>query len=141
MAAWAIEQYPIDAVVAAGIREADHLARLYALRPAALQPLQQAANGKWAPSTADMAPDAMTTVASVLYVLREAMGLATAMKQAVALGGDTDTTAAIVGGILGCQLQDVTADIPWLPRVLLPESALIEATATGLQNLRQSLCP
>ena len=57
------------------------------------------------------------------------------------LGGDTDTTAAIVGGILGCQLQDVTADIPWLPRVLLPESALIEATATGLQNLRQSLCP
>ena len=88
-----------------------------------------------------MAPDAMTTVASVLYVLREAMSLATAMKQAVALGGDTDTTAAIVGGILGCQLQDVTADIPWLPRVLLPESALIEATATGLQNLRQSLCP
>jgi ADP-ribosyl-[dinitrogen reductase] hydrolase len=57
------------------------------------------------------------------------------------LGGDTDTTAAIVGGILGCQLQDVTADIPWLPRVLLPESALIEATATGLQDLRQSLCP
>ena len=33
-----------------------------------------------------MAPDAMTTVASVLYVLREAMSLATAMKQAVALG-------------------------------------------------------
>jgi ADP-ribosyl-[dinitrogen reductase] hydrolase len=141
MAAWAIEQYPIATVVAAGIREADHLARLYALRPAALQPLQQAASGEWAPSTAEMAPDAMTTVASVLYVLREATSLATAMKQAVALGGDTDTTAAIVGGILGCQLQDVTADIPWLPRVLLPESALIEATATGLQDLRQSLCP
>jgi len=141
MAAWAIEQYPIDTVVAAGIREADHLARLYALRPAALQLLQQAASGEWAPSTAEMAPDAMTTVASVLYVLREAMSVAAAMKQAVALGGDTDTTAAIVGGILGCQLQDVTADIPWLPRVLLPESALIEATATGLQELRQSLCP
>jgi hypothetical protein len=141
MAAWAIEQYPIDAVVAAAIREADHLARLYELRPAALQPLQQAASGEWAPSTAEMAPDAMTTVASVLYVLREAMSLATAMKQAVALGGDTDTAAAIVGGILGCQLLDVTADIPWLPRVLLPESALIEATATGLQDLRQSLCP
>jgi ADP-ribosylglycohydrolase/Transposase, Mutator family len=90
---------------------------------------------------AEMAPDAMTTVASVLYVLREAMSLATAMKQAVALGGDTDTTAAIVGGILGCQLQDVTADIPWLPRVLLPESALIEATVVGLHDLRQSLCP
>jgi ADP-ribosyl-[dinitrogen reductase] hydrolase len=141
MAAWAIEQLPIDAVVAAGVREADHLAQLYALHPAALQPLQQAASGDWAPPTAEMAPDAMTTVASVLHVLREATSLATAMKQAVALGGDTDTTAAIVGGILGCQLQDATADIPWLPRVLLPESALIDATVTGLHDLRQSLCP
>src|SRR5215211_5959539 len=141
MAAWAIEQYPIATVVAAGIREADHLVRLYSLRPAALQPLQQAASGEWAPSTAEMAPDAMTTVASVLYVLREAASLVTAMKHAVAMGGDTDTTAAIVGGILGCQLQDVTADIPWLPRVLLPEPALIEATATGLYDLRRSVRP
>ena len=141
MAAWPSSSIRFKAVVTAGVREADHLARRYALRPATLQPLQQAASGDWTPSTAAMAPDAMTTVASVLYVLREAMSLATAMKQAVALGGDTDTTAAIVGGILGCQLQDVTADIPWLPRVLLPESALIEATATGLQDLRQSLCP
>ena len=65
-----------------------------------------------------MAADAISTIATVLYVSREATSLATAMKQAVALGGDTDTTAAIVGGILGCQLQDVTADIPWLPSVL-----------------------
>jgi ADP-ribosylglycohydrolase len=141
IAAWAIEQHPIDAVVAAGIREADHLARLYALRPAALQPLQQAASGEWTPSTAEMAPDAMTTVASVVYVLRGAMSLATGMKQAVALGGDTDTAAALVGGILGCQSQDVTADIPWLPRVLLPDSAPIEAAASGLHDLRQSLPP
>jgi ADP-ribosylglycohydrolase len=67
----------------------------------------------------------------VLYVLREARSLVTAMKSAVAMGGDTDTTAAIVGGILGCQLQDVTADILWLPRVVLPESAVTEATVTG----------
>jgi ADP-ribosyl-[dinitrogen reductase] hydrolase len=139
MAAWAIEQRPIDAVVAAGVREADHLARLYALRPATLQPLQQAASGDWAPSTAEMAADAIATIATVLYISREATSLATAMKQAVALGGDTDTAAALVGGILGCQSQDVIADIPWLPRVLLPESALIEATVTGLHELRQSL--
>jgi ADP-ribosyl-[dinitrogen reductase] hydrolase len=139
VAAWAIEQHPIDAVVAAGVREADHLARLYGLRPTVLQTLQQAASGDWAPSTADMAPDAVSTVASVLYVSREATSLATAMKDAVALGGDTDTAAALVGGILGCQSKDVTADIPWLPGVLLPESALIEATVTGLRDLRRSL--
>jgi hypothetical protein len=35
MAAWAIEQHPIEALVTAGLREADHLAKLYALDPAA----------------------------------------------------------------------------------------------------------
>ena len=88
---------------------------------------------------AEPTPDAIPTVACVLHVLREATSLATAMKQAVALGGDTDTTAAIVGGLLGCQSQNITADIPWLPRVVLPDSALIEASALGLHALRQSL--
>jgi ADP-ribosyl-[dinitrogen reductase] hydrolase len=88
-----------------------------------------------------MAPDSVSTVASVLYLSREATSLATAMKDAVALGGETDTAAALVGGILGCQSKDVTADIPWLPGVLLPESALIQATVSGLHDLRQSLLP
>jgi ADP-ribosylglycohydrolase len=66
-------------------------------------------------------------VASVLHVLREAKDLATALKHAVALGGDTDTTAAIVGGILGCQLEDVESQIPWISRVGMPDARLIEA--------------
>jgi ADP-ribosyl-[dinitrogen reductase] hydrolase len=117
------------------------MARLYALPPAALQPLKQAASGAWTPSVAETTPDAIPTVACVLLVLRKATSLATAMKQAVALGGDTDTAAAIVGGLLGCQSQDVIADIPWLPRVALPDPALIEATAIGLHALRPSLPP
>jgi ADP-ribosylglycohydrolase len=141
MAAWAVEQHPVDVVVAAGVREAEHLARRYALRPAVLRPLQQAAGGNWMPSTAEMAADAVTTVASVLHVLREATGLATAMKHAVAMGGDTDTASAMVGGLLGCQSGNVEAEIPWLPRVALPDSGLIEATATGLRELRRAFCP
>jgi ADP-ribosyl-[dinitrogen reductase] hydrolase len=78
-------------------------------------------------------------VASVLHVLREARDLATAMKRAVALGGDTDTTAAIVGGILGCQLEDAESQIPWLSNVGMPDARLIEATAAGLYELRRSL--
>jgi ADP-ribosyl-[dinitrogen reductase] hydrolase len=85
-----------------------------------------------------MAADAVTTLASVLHVLREATSLAMAMKRAVALGGDTDTAAAIVGGLLGCQSQNVEAEIPWLPRVTLPDSNLIEATAIGLHDLRRA---
>jgi ADP-ribosyl-[dinitrogen reductase] hydrolase len=138
MAAWAIEQHPIDAVVAAGLREAEDAARQYALDPATLQPLRRAASGDWPPNTAEPTLDALATVASVLYVLREAKDLATAMKHAVSLGGDTDTTAAIVGGILGCQLEDVEGQIPWISRVGMPDARLIEAAAAGLYELRRS---
>jgi ADP-ribosyl-[dinitrogen reductase] hydrolase len=139
MAAWAIERHPIDAVVAVGLREAEEVARQHALPPAALQPLRRAISGDWPPNTARPTLDALATMASVLHVLREAKGLATAMKHAVALGGDTDTTAAIVGGILGCQLEDVESQIPWLPSVAMPDASLIEAAATGLYELRRSL--
>jgi ADP-ribosyl-[dinitrogen reductase] hydrolase len=138
MAAWAIEQHPVDAVVAAGLRDAEDAARQYALDPATLQPLRRAASGDWPPNTAEPTLDALATVASVLYVLREAKDLATAMKHAVSLGGDTDTTAAIVGGILGCQLEDVEGQIPWISRVGMPDARLIEAAAAGLYELRRS---
>jgi len=138
MAAWAIEQHSVDAVIAAGLREAEDLAQQHALHPATLQPLRQAIKGDWPPNTAGPTLDAFTTVASVLRILREANGLATAMKHAVALGGDTDTTAAIVGGILGCQLEDAQSQIPWLSNVGMPDTSLIEATAAGLYELRRT---
>jgi ADP-ribosyl-[dinitrogen reductase] hydrolase len=114
------------------------VAQQHAFHPATLEPLRRATNGDWAPNTAGPTLDALTTVASVLHVLREARGLATAMKHAVALGGDTDTTAAIVGGILGCQLEDVGSQIPWLPSVGMPDAGQIEATAAGLYELRRT---
>jgi ADP-ribosyl-[dinitrogen reductase] hydrolase len=138
MAAWAIEQHPIEAVIAAGLREADDLAEQYGLGPATLQPLRQAANGNWGPYKPGMPLDAVATLASVLHVLREPTSLANAMKRAVALGGDTDTTAAIVGGILGCRLEDVDHAIPWLSKVVLPRAEIVEATAAGLCELRGS---
>jgi ADP-ribosyl-[dinitrogen reductase] hydrolase len=86
-----------------------------------------------------MALDAVATVASVILVLRESRGLATAMKRAVSLGGDTDTAAAIVGGILGSQAGDVVGEIPWLSSVILPEAEIVEATAARLCGLRRSI--
>jgi hypothetical protein len=138
MAAWAIEQHPMDAVVAAGLGEADHLVRRYALPPGALAPIRQAASGEWVPE-AGRPSEAVGTLASVLHVLRGATGLGAAMKEAVGLGGDTDTAAAIVGGILGCQREDVESEISWLSRVRLPRADELEATATGLYELRRSL--
>jgi ADP-ribosylglycohydrolase len=137
MAAWAIEQHPIQAVVTAGLREADHLAELYALGPAILRPLRQAADGDWGPHEPGRPLDAVATLGSVLHVLQEATELELAMKSAVALGGDTDTTAAMVGGILGCRLEDVEREIRWLSRVALPKPEMVEATAAGLYELRR----
>jgi ADP-ribosyl-[dinitrogen reductase] hydrolase len=117
MAAWAIEQHPIDTVVAAGLDEAERMTGWYGLLPGTMQPIRQGANGAWGPYRPGMALDAVATVASVMLVLRESRGLATAMKHAVALGGDTDTAAAIVGGILGSQAQDVEGEVPWLSSV------------------------
>jgi ADP-ribosyl-[dinitrogen reductase] hydrolase len=139
MAAWAVERWPVDAVVAGGLNEAEHMAEWYGLHRDTMQPLRQGASGAWQPYRAGMALDAVATVASVMQVLRESQGLATAMKYAVSLGGDTDTVAAIVGGILGCQSEDVEREIPWLSRVTLPEPELIEAVAIGLDRLRRSL--
>jgi ADP-ribosylglycohydrolase len=141
MAAWAIEKHPIEAVVTAGLREADHLAKLYALGPAILKPLHQAANGDWGPYRPGGRLNAVATVASILYVLREAPSLATAMKCAVALGGDTDTAAAIVGGILGCRLEDIGNAIPWLSKVVLPKAEVAEGIAVSLYGLRRSRQP
>jgi ADP-ribosyl-[dinitrogen reductase] hydrolase len=139
MASCALERWPINAVVKAGLDEAQHMAGWYGLHPDTMQPIRQGASGAWEPYRAGMALDAVATVASVMQVLRESQGLATAMKHAVSLGGDTDTVAAIVGGILGCQSEDVKREIPWLSRVSLPEPGLIEAVAIGLDRLRRSL--
>jgi ADP-ribosyl-[dinitrogen reductase] hydrolase len=138
MAAWAIEQYPIDAVVAAGLREAEHLTRQYAIDSAVMRRLREAALCNWEPPKEGVILDAVATVATVLHVLQQATGLASAMKQAVALGGDTDTAAAIVGGILGSQVDNVEGEIPWLTAVVLPDPDIVEATAAGLCGLRRS---
>jgi ADP-ribosylglycohydrolase len=138
MAAWAIEQHPVDAVVAAGLDEAERMTGWYGLHSGIMQPLRQGASGAWGPYRAGMALDAVATVASVMLVLRESSGLAEAMKRAVSLGGDTDTAAAIVGGILGSRAGDVEGEISWLSSVILPEPAIVEATAARLCGLRGS---
>ena len=141
MAAWAIERHPIRAVINAGLREAEDLAGLLGVPAAAVRPLRQAADGTWLPPAAGTALDAVATMAVVVHVLRGARSPAQAMKHAVGLGGDTDTAAAIIGGILGCQSATVEREIPWLSKVALPDSESIEAVAIGLYRLRRLLRP
>ena len=55
---------------------------------------------------------------------------------AVSLGGDTDTVAAITGGILGCRSAKVR--IGWLDRVILPDAAALDRLADGLHEVRRA---
>jgi ADP-ribosylglycohydrolase/tetratricopeptide (TPR) repeat protein len=88
----------------------------------------------WELSPGGVSLDVMDTLGAVLHVVGLHAEPASAMRYAVSLGGDTDTVAAIVGGILSCR-QDAV-DIPWMPQVALPSS--LDTLAQGLRALRQA---
>jgi ADP-ribosylglycohydrolase len=81
--------------------------------------------------------DAADTLAAVVHVLatcgEDADG---AMRYAVGLGGDTDTVAAITGGILGC--RDVRVEIEWLDRAKVPDATELDRLAEGLREMRRA---
>jgi ADP-ribosyl-[dinitrogen reductase] hydrolase len=58
---------------------------------------------------------------------------------AVQLGGDPDTVAALVGGLMGSKLtaEQVRAELPWHRLVALPEpESAIAETAAALATTR-----
>ncbi|MCV7416978.1 ADP-ribosylglycohydrolase family protein [Mycolicibacterium litorale] len=106
-----------------------------------LTPVRRADEGGWWPHRNGVTLHALDTAAAVVGVVRHALDrrltLADALRHAVSLGGDTDTVAAIVGGILGGRERD-TPDIPWLARVDLPDDATLDAVSAALAELRAS---
>jgi hypothetical protein len=65
--------------------------------------------------------------------------LRSGLVSAVQLGGDTDTVAALVGGLMGCELpaELVRAELPWHQLIVLPEPERgIAEPATALATTR-----
>ncbi|MFI7125885.1 ADP-ribosylglycohydrolase family protein [Nonomuraea sp. NPDC050153] len=120
MGSWALEGCPAEDLIAVACEELDHFAI----------PIPTG----WVPSPGGVSLDVMDTLGAILHVLHLHDEPVQAMRYAVSLGGDTDTVAAIVGGILNCR-QD-TADIPWTPQVALPPE--LETLAEGLRAMRQA---
>jgi ADP-ribosylglycohydrolase len=58
------------------------------------------------------------------------------MRYAIGLGGDTDTVAAITGGILGC--QNTRGDVGWLRQVVVPDADELDRLAAGLREVRRA---
>jgi ADP-ribosylglycohydrolase len=143
MAGRALEGTAIGAICDDALAEATRLREVLGAE-VALDALAAAAEGAWQPPAAGISLDAMETAAAVLHVLRglrSADGLSDAIEVSIRLGGDTDTVAAIVAGILGAGGADPERELPWLPLVRLPGPDLLDWLARALWQRRATSSP
>jgi ADP-ribosylglycohydrolase len=115
-------------LVAVALRELDH----FGLGPD-VEPVREAAEGVWAPPARGVSVDVVDTLAAVVQLVGGHEDTDTTMRRAVMLGGDTDTVAAIAGGIVGA--LDPELRLPWAAAVALPPD--LGALAAGLWELRR----
>ena len=101
--------------------------------------LTRVSAGTWEPPAGGISPDPHQTVAAALWCATRAASLRGGLVSAVQLGGDTDTVAALAGGLLGCKLTagQVRAELAWHRLVVLPEpESEITDTAAALATAR-----
>jgi ADP-ribosyl-[dinitrogen reductase] hydrolase len=138
MASVAVEASPLGDVVRAATDELAWLRTEDGSAAAVFDAVELAADGAWVPPAGGVTLDAVETAAAVVHVVHHAdrvhLDLADGLRFAVALGGDTDTVAAIAGGILGCRHRE--ADLPWRTRMALPDDATLDALSDALAALR-----
>jgi ADP-ribosylglycohydrolase len=139
MGAWALEGVPIETVIERGLQEAEEAAQELGLSSEALLSVLAAADGDWKPPREGISLDAITTVAAVVDVLRRGTTLADALENAVSLGGDTDTVAALVGGIWASRgVTDEVERLMWISRVTVPPDDVIVPLAEGMVERRRA---
>lgn len=94
--------------------------------------------GQWAHDRDGISLDPYESLTAVLHCVLHSRSLQEGLLAAVQLGGDTDTVAALVGGLLGCQRSpdEVRAELSWSGEVSLPEKGRVETLARGLTSMR-----
>ncbi|MGH8966800.1 MAG: ADP-ribosylglycohydrolase family protein, partial [Actinomycetes bacterium] len=102
--------------------------------------LASLAAATWQPPTQGISLDPAETVTAALACTLRAPSLRDGLLRAVRMGGDTDTVAAITGGLLGARLTatGVLAELPWHTAVQLPDAVLIAETSSALATIRTS---
>jgi ADP-ribosyl-[dinitrogen reductase] hydrolase len=134
-ASWALEGASPSMLLAAAAEEAREAAQAVTTEPRLAEMLTQVSAGTWEPPADGVSLDPYDTVAAALWCATRATSLRSGLVSAVQLGGDTDTVAALVGGLIGCRLtaEQVRAELPWHWLVVLPEpETAIAETATAL---------
>lgn len=94
----------------------------------------------WQPPARGIGLDPAETVTAALACTLEASSLREGLLEAVGMGGDTDTVAAITGGLLGARMTvpEVLAELPWHEAVLLPDPALVAELSSTLASVRST---
>jgi ADP-ribosylglycohydrolase len=148
-ASWSLQ--PPDAgadpqrrLVEVAVAEAEESVRRLGADGALPRLLRDVAVGAWSPPDAGISLDPYETVTAVLHCVVHAAdsppdtGLHDGLLRAVRLGGDTDTVAALVAGLLGARhtADEIHALLPWSRRVLLPAPDTVARLASGLVLLR-----
>jgi ADP-ribosyl-[dinitrogen reductase] hydrolase len=137
-ASWALESASPSMLLEAATEEAREAAREAATEARLAEMLTQVSAGTWQSPANGISLDPYETVAAVLRSVTQATSLRSALVSAVQLGGDTDTVAALVGGLMGGKLtaEQVRAELPWHHLVFLPEpeSAITETAAALATN-------
>src|SRR6266566_1745101 len=138
-ASWALEGASPSMLLAAAAEEAREAAQAVATEPQLAEMLTQLSAGTWEPPANGISPDPYDTVAAALRCAIRATSLHSGLVSAVQLGGDTDTVAALVAGLMGCKLTagQVRAELSWHQLVVLPEpGSAIAETAAALATTR-----
>ena len=138
-ASWALENASPSLLLEAATEEARQAAQEVTTETRLAEMLTQVSARTWEPPANGISMDPYETVAAVLWCATQATSLRNGLVNAVQLGGDTDTVAALVGGLMGCKLtaEQVRAELPWHRLVVLPEpESAIAETATALATTR-----
>lgn len=137
-AAWAIEGAEPPVLLEVARDEAAAGVRRCRADGSITEMLDALAARDWRPDVENVGLDPYETLTRVLWCLLEQPALPDALLAAVRLGGDTDTVAALVGGLLGCGKTpaDVRKLIPWSAAVQAPDEAVVDRLAAGIAALR-----
>jgi ADP-ribosyl-[dinitrogen reductase] hydrolase len=142
-AAWAIEQAEPSLLLEIALEEAAAAQEAYRFDGRLHELLTALESGRWEPDHEATELDSYETLARVLWCVLNESRLTEAMLLAVRFGGDTDTVAALVGGLLGCRLTPdaVGTQVPWSGDVRAPADAEMGQLAAGLAALRTGAPP
>jgi len=138
-ASWALEGASPSLLLTVAVEEAREAAQAVGADAQLSEMLTRVSEGTWTAPANGISLDPYETVAAALLCTTRGPSLRDGLASAVQLGGDTDTVAALVGGLMGCKLtaEQVRAELPWHRLVARPErDSVIAEAATALATAR-----